>query len=58
MQNFSFRWERAYKKDVYKRQVRSIRAGAQGYLTKESAGDQLVNAIKKVASGQIGRAHV
>ena len=32
--------------------VRSIRAGAQGYLTKESAGSQLVTAIKRVASGR------
>ena len=31
--------------------VRAIRAGAQGYLTKESAGTQLVGAIRKVASG-------
>ncbi len=38
-----------YEEEQYA--VRSIRAGAQGYLTKESAGDQLVNAIKKVASG-------
>ena len=39
-----------YEEEQYA--VRSIRAGAQGYLTKESAGDQLVNAIKKVASGR------
>lgn len=39
-----------YEEEQY--DVRSIRAGAQGYLTKESAGDQLVNAIKKVASGR------
>lgn len=32
--------------------VRTIRAGAQGYLTKESAGAQLVNAIRRVASGR------
>lgn len=32
--------------------LRSIRAGAQGYLTKESAGAQLVTAIKRVASGR------
>jgi DNA-binding NarL/FixJ family response regulator len=31
--------------------VRAIRAGAAGYLTKESASAQLVNAIKKVAGG-------
>ena len=39
-----------YEEEQYA--VRSIRAGAQGYLTKESAGDQLVNAIRKVASGR------
>ena len=32
--------------------VRAIRAGASGYLTKESAGTQLVTAIRKVASGR------
>ena len=32
--------------------VRAIRAGAQGYLTKESAGTHLVGAIRKVASGR------
>ena len=32
--------------------VRAIRAGAQGYLTKESAGTQLVGAIRKVSSGR------
>jgi DNA-binding NarL/FixJ family response regulator len=32
--------------------VRAIRAGAQGYVTKESAGTQLVSAIRKVASGR------
>ncbi|MDQ2818887.1 MAG: response regulator transcription factor [Pseudomonadota bacterium] len=32
--------------------VRAIRAGAQGYLTKESAGTPLVGAIRKVASGR------
>lgn len=31
--------------------VRVLRAGASGYLTKESAPDQLVNAIRRVASG-------
>ena len=31
--------------------VRAIRAGAAGYLTKESASSQLVAAIRKVASG-------
>src|SRR5690606_32868311 len=32
--------------------VRAIRAGARGYLTKESAGTQLVSAIRKVATGR------
>ena len=32
--------------------VRSIRAGARGYLTKESAGTQLLSAIRRVASGR------
>jgi two-component system invasion response regulator UvrY len=32
--------------------VRSIRAGASGYLTKESAPEELVEAIRKVASGK------
>ena len=31
--------------------VRAIRAGAAGYLTKESASAQLVSAIRKVAAG-------
>jgi DNA-binding NarL/FixJ family response regulator len=31
--------------------VRAIRAGASGYLTKESAASQLVSAIRKVAAG-------
>src|SRR5437667_6808216 len=31
--------------------VRAIKAGASGYLTKESASTQLVSAIQKVASG-------
>ncbi|MBC5767657.1 response regulator [Ramlibacter albus] len=31
--------------------VRAIKAGASGYLTKESAGDQLVQAIHKVMAG-------
>jgi DNA-binding NarL/FixJ family response regulator len=31
--------------------VRSIKAGASGYMTKDSAGTQLVNAIRKVATG-------
>ena len=33
--------------------VRALKAGASGYLTKESAPDQLVAAIRKVASGGI-----
>ena len=32
--------------------IRAIRAGARGYLTKESAGMQLLSAIRKVASGR------
>jgi DNA-binding NarL/FixJ family response regulator len=31
--------------------VRAIRAGAAGFLTKESAPDKLVDAVRKVASG-------
>jgi len=31
--------------------VRSLRAGASGYLTKESAPDELIDAIRKVAGG-------
>jgi len=31
--------------------VRALRAGAAGYLTKESAPDELIGAIKKVAGG-------
>ena len=31
--------------------VRAIRAGASGYLTKESASTQLVDALRKVAAG-------
>ena len=33
--------------------VRALRAGASGYLTKESAPSQLVAAIRKVASGRL-----
>ena len=33
--------------------VRAIRAGAQGYLTKESAPGQLVEAIRRVAAGRV-----
>ncbi len=39
-----------YEEEQYA--VRAIRAGALGYLTKESAGAQLVNAIRRVASGR------
>jgi two-component system, NarL family, invasion response regulator UvrY len=31
--------------------VRMLKAGASGYLTKESAADELITAIRKVASG-------
>jgi DNA-binding NarL/FixJ family response regulator len=33
--------------------VRTIRAGASGYLTKESAGTLLVEAIRRVAAGRL-----
>lgn len=33
--------------------VRAYRAGASGYLTKDSASEQLVNAIRKVARGGV-----
>ncbi len=32
--------------------IRSLKAGAFGYLTKESAGDDIILAIKKIASGR------
>ncbi len=32
--------------------VRSLRAGASGYMTKESAPDELLDAIRRVASGR------
>ncbi len=32
--------------------LRALRAGASGYVTKDSAGDELVNAIRKVAGGR------
>jgi DNA-binding NarL/FixJ family response regulator len=38
-----------YPEDQYA--IRMLRAGADGYLTKESAPDQLVAAIRKVATG-------
>jgi two-component system, NarL family, invasion response regulator UvrY len=31
--------------------VRSLRSGASGYLTKDSAPDELISAIRKVSSG-------
>ena len=40
-----------YGEDQYA--VRAIRAGASGYLNKESASDQLVAAIRKIAGGGI-----
>jgi two-component system, NarL family, invasion response regulator UvrY len=33
--------------------VRALQAGASGYLTKESAPEQLINAIRKVAAGGV-----
>jgi DNA-binding NarL/FixJ family response regulator len=38
-----------YPEDVYA--IRSFRAGASGYLSKESAPTELITAIRKVASG-------
>ena len=38
-----------YPEDQYA--IRVIKAGASGYLTKESAPDQLIEAIRKVAEG-------
>lgn len=38
-----------HKEDVYA--VRTLKAGASGYLSKDSASAQLVTAIRKVASG-------
>lgn len=32
--------------------IRALRAGASGYLTKESASDELVNAVRKILSGK------
>lgn len=40
-----------YGEDQYA--VRAIRAGASGYLNKESASEQLVGAIRKVAGGGV-----
>lgn len=39
-----------YPEDQYA--VRVLKAGASGYLTKESAPDQLINAIRTVARGE------
>ena len=38
-----------YPEDQYA--LRALKAGASGYLTKESATEELVNAIRKVANG-------
>ena len=38
-----------YREDQYA--VRALKAGAAGYLTKESAPEELVSAIRKVAGG-------
>jgi DNA-binding NarL/FixJ family response regulator len=38
-----------YPEDQYA--LRVLKAGAAGYLTKESAPDELINALKKVANG-------
>jgi DNA-binding NarL/FixJ family response regulator len=38
-----------HKEDLYA--IRTLKAGASGYLSKDSASAQLVNAIRKVASG-------
>lgn len=38
-----------HKEDVYA--MRTLKAGASGYLSKDSASSQLVSAIRKVASG-------
>ena len=39
----------AYPEDQYA--VRALKDGADGYLTKESASESLIAAIRKVASG-------
>ena len=39
-----------YPEDQYA--IRALKAGAAGYLTKQSAPEQLVNAIRQVASGK------
>jgi DNA-binding NarL/FixJ family response regulator len=32
--------------------VRALKVGASGYLTKESAPEELVNAVRKIVKGQ------
>lgn len=39
-----------YPEDQYA--VRAIRAGASGYLTKQSAADQLITAIRQISAGR------
>ena len=39
-----------HREDQYA--IRSLKAGAAGYLTKQSAPNELVNAIRQVAAGQ------
>ncbi len=39
-----------YPEELYA--VRAIRTGAQGYLTKQSASDELVAAVRKILSGK------
>lgn len=38
-----------YSEDIYA--MRSLKSGAHGYLTKDAAADELVQAVRKVASG-------
>jgi DNA-binding NarL/FixJ family response regulator len=38
-----------YPEDQYA--IRALRAGASGYMTKESASEELLNAVRKVAAG-------
>jgi DNA-binding NarL/FixJ family response regulator len=40
-----------HEEEIYA--VRAIRAGASGYLTKESAAERLVSALHRVASGRL-----
>ena len=39
--------------EEYQYALRSIRAGAKGYLTKDAAGQQLVDAVRKLFSGRM-----